>query len=80
MGYRGKLTHETRILLVLAKKHCCSLDELSEYTKIPKNELKVYLSRLAKEDKISRGWGKLGNRKYRKYCIRTSVLEELGLS
>ncbi|QXJ32998.1 hypothetical protein J5U21_02658 [Saccharolobus shibatae] len=41
MGYAGKITNETRILLVLAKKHCCSLEELSEYTKIPSNELKV---------------------------------------
>ena len=80
MGYGGKITNETKILLILAQKHCCSIEELEKYTKIPKEELKVYLSKLAKEGKISRSWGHFGGKKYRKYCIKTAILEELGLA
>jgi predicted transcriptional regulator of viral defense system len=79
MGYAGKITNETKILLVLSKKHCCSIEELEQYTKIKKEELKVYLSKLAKEGKISRGWGHIVGKKFRKYCIKTKILEELNL-
>jgi len=28
MDYAGKITNETKILLVLSKKHCCSIEKL----------------------------------------------------
>ncbi|QXJ32999.1 hypothetical protein J5U21_02659 [Saccharolobus shibatae] len=38
------------------------------------------MSKLAKEGKISRGWSHIAGKKFRKYCIKTTILEELGLA
>ncbi len=56
-----------------------SLEELEKYTKIRKNVLKVYLSRLAKEGLITRKWRHLKNEKHREYCLKTTIKEELGI-
>ena len=75
--WRDKLRNREKILLVLAKHHCLSLEELEEKTGIPRNELKVYLSWLAREGIIVRTWGKYAGKRYRKYCLRTAIKEEL---
>lgn len=79
MSPRGKLRARERILIVLAEKYCMSLEELEKYTKIRKNVLKVYLSRLAKEGLITRKWRHLKNEKHREYCLKTTIKEELGI-
>jgi DNA-binding IscR family transcriptional regulator len=68
-----------RILIVLARKHCLSLEELEKYTKVRRDVLKVYLSMLAREGLVTRTWGSFGGRKYRKYCLKSSIKEELGI-
>jgi Mn-dependent DtxR family transcriptional regulator len=84
---RDKLTIRERILILLAKKSCLTLDELARHLKVDKNVLKVYLSRLAKEGIITRRWRHIRieingeEREFvrREYCMRTSVKEELGI-
>ncbi len=78
-GLEGKLRIRDRILIVLAKKHCLSLEELEKYTGVKRDILKVYLSLMARQGIITRGWGSFGGRKYRKYCLKTSIKEELGV-
>jgi DNA-binding IclR family transcriptional regulator len=75
----GKLRNREKILVVLAKTHCLSLEELEERTGIKRSELKVYLSWLAREGIITRTWGKYAGKRYRKYCFKTSIKEELGI-
>ena len=75
----NKLTITEKILLLLQDKHCLSLEELERYTGVKKETLLVYLTRLADRDIISRTWGSFGGKKYRKYCLKTKVREDLGL-
>ena len=79
MSKKPKLKVRDRILIVLAKKHCLSLEELEKYTGINRKTLLVYLSRLVKAGIVSRIWGSFGGKKYRKYCLKTVVKEELGI-
>ena len=79
MSWQENLRNRERILIVLAKHHCLSLEELEEKTGIPRNELKVYLSWLAREGIIVRTWGKFTGKRYRKYCLKSSIKEELGI-
>jgi hypothetical protein len=75
----GKLRVRDRILIVLARKHCLSLEELEKYTRVGRGVLKVYLSIMARQGIITRSWGSFGGRKYRKYCLKSSIKEELGI-
>jgi len=75
----GKLRIRDRILIVLAKKHCLSLEELEKYTGVRRDILKVYLSLMARQGIITRSWGSFAGKKYRKYCLRSSIKEELGI-
>ena len=79
MTYAGKLTVKEKIIAYLSVERCASLDELSGALKIKKNELKVYLSMLAKEDIISRSWGIANGRKFMKYCLKEKVREAIGI-
>ena len=79
MSKKPKLKVRDRILIVLAKKHCLSLEELEKYTGVNRKTLLVYLSRLVKAGIVSRIWGSFGGKKYRKYCLKTVVKEELGI-
>jgi len=45
----GNLRIRDRILIVLARKHCLSLEELEEHTGVKRDTLKVYLSQLARQ-------------------------------
>jgi len=76
---KPKLKIRDRIIIVLAKKYCLSLDELEKYTGINRKKLLVYLSRLAKEGLVTRTWGSYRDKKYRKYCLKTVIKEELGI-
>jgi DNA-binding IscR family transcriptional regulator len=75
----GKLRIRDRILIVLSRKHCLSLEKLEKYTKVKRDILKVYLSILARQGLITRTWGSFGGKKYRKYCLKSSIKESLGL-
>jgi DNA-binding IscR family transcriptional regulator len=75
----GNLRIRDRILIVLARKHCLSLEELEKHTGVKRNILKVYLSVLARQGIITRTWGSFGGKKYRKYCLKGSIKEELGV-
>jgi DNA-binding IscR family transcriptional regulator len=79
MKMTGNLRIRDRILIVLARKHCLSLEELEKYTGVQREVLKVYLSMLARRGIITRTWGSFGGKKYRKYCLKTSIKEELGI-
>ena len=68
-----------RILIVLARKYCLSLEELEEHTGVRREVLKVYLSRLTHQGIITRTWGSFGGKKYRKYCLKSAIKEELGV-
>jgi len=68
-----------KILIVLARKYCLSLEELERYTGVKRNVLKVYLSILARQGIITRTWGAFAGRKYRKYCLKSAIKEALGL-
>lgn len=68
-----------RILIVLARRHCLSLEELEKYTGVKRDILKVYLSVLARQGIVTRTWGSFAGKKYRKYCLKTSIKEELGV-
>jgi hypothetical protein len=48
MPRNGSLTISEKILLVLQEKGCCSLEELERYTKVRRNELLVYLTKMTK--------------------------------
>jgi len=73
------LRNREKILMVLTKHHCLSLEELEEKTGIKRSELKVYLSWLAREGIITRTWGKYAGKRYRKYCLKSSIKEDLGV-
>jgi predicted ArsR family transcriptional regulator len=73
------LTQKQKILVVLAKRGSLTLEELERYTKISRNSLLKNLTDLAAEGKISRGWLHIGDKKYRKYSLKVSVLRELGV-
>lgn len=60
----GKLRVRDRILIVLARKHCLSLEELEKYTGVKRDILKVYLSLMARQGLITRLWGSFGGKKY----------------
>ncbi|XAF01980.1 ArsR family transcriptional regulator (plasmid) [Sulfolobus tengchongensis] len=60
MTYKRNLTAKEKILLVLAEKGSCSLEELERYTGIKRNVLLVHLTQLAKEGIVYRGWGHFG--------------------
>jgi DNA-binding IscR family transcriptional regulator len=75
----GNLRIRDKILIVLARKHCLSLEELEKHTGVKRDILKVYLSQLARQGIITRSWGSFGGKRYRKYCLRTSIKEELGV-
>ena len=77
--WRNKLRNREKILLVLAKHHCLSLEELEEKTGIPRNELKVYLSWLTRDGIVTRTWGKYAGKRYRKYCLKSAIKEDLGV-
>ena len=79
MSPRGKLRVRERILIVLAEKYCMSLEELEKHTKVKKNVLKVYLSRLAREGLVTRKWRHFKDEKHREYCLKTTIKEELGI-
>ncbi len=79
MTYKRNLTAKEKILLVLAEKGSCSLEELEKYTRIKRNVLLVHLTQLAKEGIVYRGWGRFGGKKFRKYSLKTKYLEELKL-
>jgi len=68
-----------KILIVLARKYCLSLEELEKHTGVKCNILKVYLSQLARQGIITRTWGSFGGKKYRKYCLKSSIKESLGV-
>ena len=68
-----------KILIVLARKHCLSLEELEKHTGVKRDILKVYLSQLARQGIITRSWGSFGGKKYRKYCLKSSIKESLGV-
>ncbi|MCI4408460.1 MAG: hypothetical protein JHC26_05165, partial [Thermofilum sp.] len=57
MGWKEKLRARDRVLIVLSKKHCLSLEELEELTGLPRKRLLVTLSRLTKAGIITRTWG-----------------------
>jgi len=75
----GNLRIRDKVLIVLARKHCLSLEELEKYTGVRREVLKVYLSRLTHQGIITRTWGSFGGKKYRKYCLKSSIKEELGV-
>ncbi|ABP94307.1 MULTISPECIES: ArsR family transcriptional regulator [Metallosphaera] len=79
MTYKGHLTAKEKILLVLAEKGSCSLEELEKYTRIKRNVLLVHLTRLAKEGLVYRGWGHFGGKTFRKYSLKSKYKEELKL-
>jgi DNA-binding IclR family transcriptional regulator len=79
VSWQENLRNRERILIVLAKRHCLSLEELEQYTGIKRSELKVYLSWLAREGIITRTWGRYAGKKYRKYCLKSAIKEELGV-
>lgn len=79
MSWRDNLRIRDQILIVLARKHCLSLEELERYTGVKRNVLKVYLSILARQGIITRTWGAFAGRKYRKYCLKSAIKEALGL-
>jgi len=79
MPKKPKLRVRDRILIVLSKKHCLSLEELEKYTGVGRRALLVNLSRLVKAGLVSRTWGSFGGKKYRKYCLKTAIKEELGV-
>ena len=79
MSWQENLRNRERILIVLTKHHCLSLEELEEKTGIKRSELKVYLSWLAREGIITRTWGKYAGKRYRKYCLRSAIKEALGV-
>jgi len=79
VSLRGNLRVRDRILIVLARRHCVSLEELEKHTKVRREVLKVYLSLLAREGVITRTWGSFAGKKYRKYCLRTAIKEVLGI-
>jgi len=76
---RDKLSAQNRVLMVLSNKYCLSLEELERYTGVKRNVLLVVLHRLAKKGIITRTWGKFGGKRYRKYCLKTAIKEELGV-
>ena len=75
----GNLRIRDKILIVLARKYCLSLEELEEHTGVKRDILKVYLSQLARQGIVTRSWGSFAGKKYRKYCLKTSIKEELGV-
>ena len=75
----GNLRIRDKILIVLARKHCLSLEELEKHTRVKRDILKVYLSQLARQGIISRTWGSFGGKRYRKYCLKASIKESLGV-
>jgi predicted transcriptional regulator of viral defense system len=79
MSRRDGLRVRDQVLIVLSRKHCLSLEELERYTGVRRDVLKVYLSRLTHQGLITRTWGSFGGKKYRKYCLKTSIKEELGV-
>jgi len=79
MPKKPKLRVRDRILIVLSKKHCLSLEELEKYTGVGRRALLVNLSRLVKAGLVTRTWGSFGGKKYRKYCLKTAIKEELGV-
>ena len=79
MSRKPKLRVRDRILIVLSKKHCLSLEELEKYTGVGRRALLVSLSRLVKAGFVTRTWGSFGGKKYRKYCLKTAIKEELGV-
>jgi DNA-binding IscR family transcriptional regulator len=76
---KPKLRVRDKILIVLAKKHCLSLEELEKHTKVNRKVLLVNLSRLVKAGLVTRTWGYFNGKKYRKYCLKTVIKEELGI-
>ena len=79
MSLRGNLRVRDKVLIVLARKHCLSLEELERYTGVRRDVLKVYLSRLTHEGLVTRTWGSFGGKRYRKYCLKSSIKEALGV-
>jgi len=75
----GNLRIRDKILIVLSRKHCLSLEELEKHTGVKRDILKVYLSQLARQGIVTRSWGSFGGKKYRKYCLKSSIKEELGV-
>ncbi|WP_062088641.1 DNA-binding protein [Sulfolobus acidocaldarius] len=80
MPRNGSLTISEKILLVLQEKGCCSLEELERYTKVRRNELLVYLTKMTRQGIVTRSWGHFAGKKYRKYCLKTTLKKELNLS
>jgi DNA-binding IscR family transcriptional regulator len=78
-NWEDNLRTRDKILIVLSRKHCLSLEELENYTGVKRNVLKVYLSLMARQGIITRTWGSFGGKKYRKYCLKTAIKEALGL-
>jgi Sulfolobus plasmid regulatory protein. len=79
VSWRDNLRTRDKILIVLSRKHCLSLEELEQNTGVKRNVLKVYLSILARQGIITRTWGTFAGRKYRKYCLKSAIKEALGL-
>nr|WP_011182876.1 plasmid regulatory protein [Sulfolobus tengchongensis]AAT46505.1 plasmid regulatory protein [Sulfolobus tengchongensis] len=79
MPRRNKLTAKERIILVLSHKGCRNIEELKESTKLNENVLLKELSLLYKQGLIYRTWGRFAGKKFRKYCLKGAIKEELKL-
>lgn len=73
------MTGKEKIIAVLLSKGSCTFEELQKHTGLKESVLNVYLSQLAREGIISRGWLHYGGKKFRKYSLKTKYIEELKL-
>ncbi|WP_338601335.1 winged helix-turn-helix transcriptional regulator [Sulfolobus tengchongensis] len=79
MTRKGNLTGKEKIIAVLTQKGVCTFEELLKHTGLKESVLNVYLSQLAKEGVISRGWLHYDGKRFRKYSLKSKYKEELKL-